>query len=241
MNSFVALFDDLLSIPSHGNGSCNHSDKNSNAYERSCIGTLEKHGFTAFQNLSGKKSIEALFALEHPEWDNLPWGRKKARKLALEDFKIRLKDGKLKLRHFYSKSYIYQPFGSQDHPDFFILHGRVIQALEAKSGKNKFLFNSGRPKNPNQIYLFALNSGSGAALAKHFFSSPTLSSMNDLEETFVEPVAATNQILKELKTTGHNRYGLYYYVRRMVLYSEQMVGKNNEEDLQEVRDYLSGL
>lgn len=233
--SLVVLFDDLLSIPNCGYSFCNHADKTNNNYECSIIDTLEKHGFFT-------TTMKELFKIEYPEWDEILRGKKKEHKAAFSEFKEKLELGTLKLNNFHSKAYIWQPFGSQKHPDFFLIDNVICQAFEAKSGKNtKVQFNSGIPKNENQIYIFSVKEGVGSALAKRIFTSSVLNEIRNLEESFNDNVKNCNYNMKMLKYEEENNYHLQYYVRRMIQHTEPVVGNNNKKDLEEVKNYIKGL
>jgi hypothetical protein len=241
----VDLFEELLSL-SYKGGPCNSSNKTKNHYECGILNILEESGFLPFKNLSGKrwgaKALEALFESEHPEW-RLPvaQGQGKLRALAFADFKKNLKEGVLKLRNYYGKKYIWQPFGSQQHPDFYVIHGNIIVAIEAKSGRNKLQFNSGMPSDPNQVYMFAVKAGSGAVLGKHIFSSAFVAEIAALEEVINQLVEKSNERLQSLTASGKNRADFSYYNRRMLNHHAKLVGEDNKKSLQGVRDYLTGL
>lgn len=55
----------------------------------------------------------------------------------------------------YKKQFIYQPYGSQQYPDFIILENKKVLGIETKysSDKGKPVWNSGLPR-PNGIYIF---------------------------------------------------------------------------------------
>jgi hypothetical protein len=229
------LFDDLLSIPNYGDDPCNSADKTKNNYECSIIAKLEGHGFF-------KITIEELFNNQHSQFNETSCKKKKEYITAFSIFKNKLKFGTLKLCNFSVKAYIWQPFGSQQHPDFFIIDNSICQAFEAKSGKkNVVQFNSGIPDNENQIYIFATKIGVGSALAKRIFTPNVLSEIKTLEETFIEKIENCNHNLIKFKDTEQNRYGLSYYNRRMINHTRPVVGDNNKIDLEEVRNYIRGL
>lgn len=85
---------------------------------------------------SGDSNSYNLQKLFHKKYgDNLPLDEK-------------LKSGKF---------YVYQPFGSQKYPDFFIIEDGYIIPLECKSSKNKRpKWNGGLPKPNLGIYFFSL-------------------------------------------------------------------------------------
>ena len=58
--------------------------------------------------------------------------------------------------HNFSRHFLYQPYGSQEYPDFLVLDNNFAVCIEVKFSKNKSgkpIWNSGLPR-PNGIYIF---------------------------------------------------------------------------------------
>jgi hypothetical protein len=218
----VALFDDLLSISDIKN------------HEHSFVEKLKNHEFFPI-------TLEELFRAEHPEWNEIPRGKKKKYNSMFKEFKDKLKYGKLTLCKFSGRAYVWQPFGSQQHPDFFVFDNLIYQALEAKSGKTQIHFNSGLPDDRNQIYIITTTKGTGAILAKQLYTMAVLNEFDEYEKEILEKNKNCNHNLNMLKNDGQNPYGLSYYNRRMINHSEPLVGENNKKDLEEARNHIRGL
>ena len=182
-------------------------NKDSN-HEKKIIEILEKHGF--------KKHIlnEKLNKEETLKWLDKPSLSEEVPEL----------------------SYIYQPFGSKNNPDFIIkIHNEFVMFLEAKSAKkDKPLYNSG---SVHSNYFYALCSQKYNKTTIYKGSSIITPKAIEIINNYIEKQHKEDEEINELlkKEDIHHR-GISYYTRPMIgqkggaEYSDYFTHKNRERD-----------
>jgi len=124
------------------------------------------------------------------------------------------------------KMFIYQPYGSQQYPDFLIFEGNYIFPVEAKFSKSgkRPVWNSGLPR-PNGIYIY------GALEHKKIvvFSGIDIVSVEEsikLHEFFLKLKELENEF--NFSNMSEQRYGFVVYSRKAF---EQSKKVNSEAQL----------
>lgn len=113
----------------------------------------------------------------------------------------------------YRRHFVFQPFGSQDYPDFLLLSGEKIIAIETKyssGGQGKPVWNSGLPR-LNGVYVF----GSYKAGDITFFKGGDILTADEiiaLRQFFDDMKAEQDKF--NIGAMGGQSYGFNAYVRR---------------------------
>lgn len=142
--------------------------------------------------------------------------------------------------------FIFQPFGSQDFPDFLIFTKKFIFPIEIKFTTNKKskdlnldsqkpMWNSNLPK-PNSIYLFGV-SGQNITffLGSDILDSNTREILNGFFRELDNPKDKLEYSLQELK----NNFGLYPYIRKAFDHKANKSTYKNSLNKQVVESYFS--
>ncbi len=135
-----------------------------------------------------------------------------------------------------AKAFIYQPFGSQQFPDFLMILKDKIVAIEIKfstfkesNKKNKLderpMWNSNLPK-PNAIYLYGVQ-GSDVT----FFKGSDLLSMESRQALldYFDEINSNEETIKNRVLSGTNNFGFYPYIRKAYQYSKEWSTYSNEK------------
>lgn len=113
----------------------------------------------------------------------------------------------------YRRHFVFQPFGSQDYPDFLLFSGDYVIAIETKysnSGQRKPIWNSGLPR-LNGVYVF----GSYKAMDITFFKGGDILTADEIRalRRFFDAMKA-EQDKFNTSAMGGQSYGFNAYVRR---------------------------
>ena len=187
------FFKSILKMPYYKNyAAASGAVHNINKHEKAVEDQLLNHGFTE-ANLP------------------LPKGKKSAitkaeRNAALENPKI--------LLGIKNNSYVSQPCGTHDSPDFIVNYNNKLYFIECKSGNNyKPVFNSGLPK-PSYIYIFCskkLNETT-VFMGKDIVNDEQRRILLEHKKKQQELDRETNRRLKDSDSLGR---GIDYYTRPM--------------------------
>ncbi|WP_322902295.1 hypothetical protein [Mycoplasmopsis felis] len=132
--------------------------------------------------------------------------------------------------------YIYQPFGSQNFPDFLILTNNYVIPLEvkfSKRSKNSELpkWNSNIPKS-NSIYLYANSKKQKPIvfLGDDFLGHETRILLNNYFDEFNQN-EKTKNLLERIKKdeNSYNPFGLFPKIRTDFLYKDDFIFHNQEK------------
>ena len=220
----IKLYEEVLFITYEGCDCRNQSDKTNNPYECQILNVLEEFGFNLI-------TIQQLFAIEHPEYSSVKHGAPR-----FQAFKKELQAGTLRLRNHKGLSCLYQPFGSQEKPDFIPIDGKVYMLLEAKSAKGgKIVTNSGIATG-NQVFVCATGKGIFSFLGKQYFTPEFKAIINTLQEKIKRLEKKANKELAALHLEGKNEFGLTHYYRKMIQQGKALVDHRDD-----VRKYIKGL
>ncbi len=232
------IFKDIISKNKHYSGSMD-----GNEFEQKFKFHLKDEGFSEI--IQKSKTISAILDLVKLEKENIKKITKKwknIKKNILLKNSIEIVENPL---HNVYNTFIFQPFGSQNFPDFIILTKKYIIPIEIKfstnttqnKNLNKFrpMWNSNIPK-PNSIYIYGV---SGVRVT--FFKGSdilefyTRQLLIDYFKNLNKDKKNLDESLKGLK----NNFGIYPYVRKAYDHKTQHSTFVNSKNKRVVESYFS--
>ncbi len=161
---------------------------------------FEDRIMVALNNLAYTRILKEDIA--PPQWSDIK--RKQEDKWS----ETRLPNQTSRKQHF-----VYQPYGSQDYPDFLVFDGDQIYFLETKFSANKRtipIWNSGLPR-PTGIYIFA----SYGLKDITFFMGHSVVTAGEAKQfhNFFEKLKESEKEFNE-ELMGRQQYGFSAYIRK---------------------------
>lgn len=211
------LVSDLLKTKSVSNSTCNSKTKDKYKHEEAVESILLKNGFTKM-NFDCKKKKQILVTRHAKNW-----------RVFIDD----VIEGKEKCDFMNNNTFIYQPRGQQDNPDFLVKIGKeFVIPIECKSSNQTFPhYNSGGIKS-NYLYVFysSFVNETTVYFGKDIQSDEISRLIDETDEKLKEIVKKANE---QLKSWEFNKYRIEFYPRKMINtvvdYFKHDKRKENEE------------
>lgn len=111
-------------------------------------------------------------------------------------------------------SYVHQPYGSQDSPDFIVNYKGKFVHIECKSSRGKTpTYNGGMP---NSEYIYVFTSGNADKTTIFYGDAVVPKEIREIFNELIKEIAPiVNKFNQQLINHILNRYGIHYYCRNM--------------------------
>lgn len=219
---------------------------NGKQFEENLKFKLEKHGFREIRQRSqSKTAILNIYDLEKENF-SLSWIKKEWKEIKEQILAKNSTEVVLNKFTMIKNVFIFQPYGSQQFPDFLIFTKKYILPIEIKyslnekkrSNLDKFkpMWNSNMPK-PNAIYLYGVT-GEGVT----FFKGDDIldwETRKVLLDFFVNLDKEGKKNLNSQLETLKNNFGLYPYIRKAYGHKKEYSTYKNLENEQKIESFFS--
>lgn len=212
---------------------------NGDQFESKFRNKLKSSGFSEIvQNIGTTSAIQEISFLENIDFSQAKRIFIQIKKRILE------KNSEENVKNPFSNiknSFIFQPYGSQNFPDFIVILEKYIIPIEIKYSKNpngkinyhatRPMWNSNIPK-PNAIYIYGI---AGKAVT-YFKGSDILS--YELRKTLLDYFKDLDKKQRELDSkikNFENNFGIYPYLRKAYDHKKAkstFLNKNNEKTVE---------
>lgn len=232
------IFNDILK-----QGSYYTNSEDGDAFEQRFKNKLKASGYSEIiQEPNTKSSIEQIVSLEN---SNLKTIKKRHKELKE---RILLKNSLELIENPYKNiknTFIFQPFGSQNFPDFLLFTNDYAIPIEIKFSKNdkdqknlnsfRPMWNSNMPK-PNAIYIYGV-SGEQVTffLGSDILDHETRKALLNFFECLDSGKEKLDEQLKSLK----NDFGIYPYIRKAYEHKKSHSTYIDIDNKQMIQSYFS--
>jgi hypothetical protein len=183
------------------------SGTNDKKQETFMVSIFEKHGLKQHELTEDEKKSLRKFLDKNKKIILEEW-------LTGKDYRENIPS---ELKNIENGTYIYQPFGTQNSPDFIIIENGLFIPIEAKSSKKGYpQYNSGGIK---VIYIYVLTSRQHDETTVYLGSDIITNEINELITEHIERCRELDKILNEkLEEKDIHKRGIRYYTRPMIIH-----------------------